>query len=319
MGAMIASGEAVPLERLQGMNPAMVSTLADHGVEDIESLANATVDEIAEYLDVSIDQAEALIGAAQAVVESARTTAEGEGEEGEGGEAQPEGAAEAASEEAPATEEATAADEQAPAEAGAESEVEMAGEREEGQTVVQHAASVEADPDADVGEVEPSEAMIAEGYDEAVETQPPFMAEDLSPDNLLAKDAAEPVAATEVEQMSADELLLQGAGRDLRPDTITPAPDIFSAEAAVIQNSGAFVEEERPNTLDEETSGIEEPTVRESDEEYEDSSVSPRADFASEASAPEVQVSSEPSLAGESAPTVENVADDEAEDASSNE
>src|SRR5947209_6890489 len=148
MGAMIASGEAVPLERLQGMNPAMVSTLADHGVEDIESLANATVDEIAEYLDVSIDQAEALIGAAQAVVESARTTAEGEGEEGEGGEAQPEGAAEAASEEAPATEEATAADEQAPAEAGAESEVEMAGEREEGQTVVQHAASVEADPDA---------------------------------------------------------------------------------------------------------------------------------------------------------------------------
>src|SRR4051794_66980 len=69
MGAMIASGEAVPLERLQGMNPAMVSTLANHGVEDIESLANATVDQIAEFLDVSIDQAEALIGAAQAVVE----------------------------------------------------------------------------------------------------------------------------------------------------------------------------------------------------------------------------------------------------------
>jgi hypothetical protein len=34
------------------------------------------------------------------------------------------------------------------------------------------------------------------------------MAEDLSPDNLLAKDAAEPVALTETEQMSADELLL---------------------------------------------------------------------------------------------------------------
>src|SRR5207248_11788677 len=114
-----------------------------------------------------------------------------------------------------------------------------------------------ADPNAEVGEVEPSEAMIAEGYDEAVETRPPFMAEDLSPDNLLAKDAAEPVAATEVEQMSADELLLQGAGRDLRPDTITPAPDIFSTEAAVIQNTGSFVEEERPSTPDEETSGIE--------------------------------------------------------------
>src|SRR5918998_3434456 len=86
MGAMIASGEAVPLERLQGMNPAMVSTLADHGVADIEGLANATVDDIADFLDVSIDQAEALIGAAAAVVESARANAEAEAAEGEGGE-----------------------------------------------------------------------------------------------------------------------------------------------------------------------------------------------------------------------------------------
>src|SRR5919197_1028416 len=84
MGAMIASGEAVPLERLEGMNPAMVATLAEHGISDIESLANATVDDIADYLDVSIDQAEALIGAAQAVVESARTAGEGEGEGAEG-------------------------------------------------------------------------------------------------------------------------------------------------------------------------------------------------------------------------------------------
>src|SRR5947209_6350281 len=313
MGAMIASGEAVPLERLEGMNPAMVDTLAEHGISDIESLANATVDDLAEYLDMSIDQAESLIGAAQAVVESARIAAEAEEAEAEG--------AEAAAEESPASEEATAEASGATAEAAAaEPEGEMAEEGEEFQTVEQHAASVEADPNAEVGEVEPSEAMIAEGYDEAVETRPPFMAEDLSPDNILAHDAAEPVAATEVEQMSADELLLQGAGRDLRPDTITPAPDIFSAEAAVIQNSGAFVEEERPNTLDEETSGVEEPTVRESDEEYEDSSVSPRADFASEASAPEVQISSEPAARSESAQSpVENVADDEAEDASSNE
>src|SRR5918999_3561927 len=81
MGAMIASGEAVPLERLQGMNPTMVSTLADHGVGDIEALATATVDDIAEFLDVSIDQAEALIAAAAAVVESARASAEDEGGE----------------------------------------------------------------------------------------------------------------------------------------------------------------------------------------------------------------------------------------------
>jgi N utilization substance protein A len=291
MGAMIASGEAVPLERLQGMNPAMVSTLANHGVEDIESLANATVDNIAEFLDMSIDQAEALIGAAQVVVESARVAAETEGEEGEGGEASGE-----------------------ESDASNEPGGEMA---EEGQTIEQHAVSVEADPDAEVGEVEPSEAMIAEGYDEAARTRPPFMAEDLSPDNILAQESAEPVALTEVEQMSADELILQGAGRDLRPDTITPAPDIFSSEAAVIQSTGSFDEEERPSTLDVETNDVGGGIVRESDEEYEDSPVSPRGDFATEASAPEVQTSSEPAATSEGEPApVENVSDDEADDAS---
>ena len=307
MGAMIASGEAVPLERLQGMNPAMVSTLANHGVEDIESLANATVDNIAEFLDVSIDQAEALIGAAQAVVESARVAAETEGEEGEG------------VEESAAPEEGAEAGADAPVEASNEPGDETAEEEEETRPVVQHAASVEADPDADAGEVEPSEAMIAEGYDEAARTQPPFMAEDLSPDNILAKESADPVALTEVEQMSADELILQGAGRDLRPDTITPAPDIFSSEAAVIQNTGAFVEEERPSTLDVETNDVGGGVVQMSDEEYEDSPVSPQGDFSTEASAPEIQTSSEPAAASEGEPApVENVAEDEADDASSN-
>ncbi|MDT5269504.1 MAG: transcription termination/antitermination protein NusA [Acidobacteriota bacterium] len=298
MGAMIASGESVPLERLQGMNPSMVSTLANHGVEDIEGLANATVDNIAEFLDVSIDQAEALIGAAQAVVESARVTAEEEGTEGEGGE------------------ESAAVDSSAEGEAADEPEGATAEAHEEGQTIEQHAASFEADPDADDREVEPSEASIAEGYDEAARTRPPFLAEDLSEANILAHDSAEPVAMTEVEQMSADELMLQGAGRDLRPDTITPAPDIFSTEAAVIQNTGSFVEEERPSTLDAEVAGIGEGTVQMSDEEYEESPNSPSAGFASEASAPEVQNSSEPGARSEGEPVpVENVSDDEAEDA----
>jgi N utilization substance protein A len=304
MGAMIASGESVPLERLEGMNPAMVSTLADHGIGDIEALATATVDDLAEFLDMSIDQAEALIGAAQAVVESARVAAESEGAE--------------AAEESEAGAESHASEETSAIEASSEpAEGEMSEEGEEGRTVEQHAASVEADPEADAGEVEPSEEMIAEGYDEAVRTRPPFLAEDLSPDNILARESADPVAMTEVEQMSADELILQGAGRDLRPDTITPAPDIFSAEAAVIQNSGAFVEEQRPSTLDVETESVGGSVVRTSDDEYEDSPISPRGDFASEASAPEVQTSSEPTARGEGDP-VETIADDEAEDASGN-
>jgi hypothetical protein len=114
-------------------------------------------------------------------------------------------------------------------------------------------------------------------------------------------------------------LILQGAGRDLRPDTITPAPDIFSSEAAVIQNTGSFVEEERPSTLDVETNDVGGSVVQTSDEEYEDSPVSPQGDFGTEASAPEIQTSSEPSARSEGEPApVENVADDEAEDASSN-
>jgi N utilization substance protein A len=303
MGAMIASGESVPLERLHGMNPTMVSTLADHGVNDIEGLANATVDDIAEFLDVSIDQAEALIGAAATVVESARVADEAEAAEGGGGE------------ESPETAEASAEVEDA-AESANEPEGEMTEEREEGQTIEQHAASVEADPDAEPREVEPSEASIAEGYDEAARTRPPFLAEDLSEANILAHDSAEPVAMTEVEQMSADELILQGAGRDLRPDTITPAPDIFSTEAAVIQNSGSYAEEERPSTLDAEGEGVPGGTVQMSDEEYEDAPASPRGDFADEASAPEVQNSSEPAAPSEGEPApVENVSDDEADDA----
>jgi hypothetical protein len=263
------------------------------------------VDDIAEFLDVSIDQAEALISAAAAVVESARATAESEGEEGV---AEGEESAEAVE---------ASADGEAASEGVTEPEGETAEGQEEGRVVEQHAASVEADPDAEQREVEPSEAMIADGYDEAARTRPPFLAEDLSEANILAKDSADPVAATEVEQMSADELILQGAGRDLRPDTITPAPDIFSTEAAVIQNTGAFVEEERPSTLDVEGHGAGGGAVQMSNEAYEDSPVSPRGDFASEASAPEVQTSSEPAAPDEGEPApVGNVSDDEADDAS---
>ena len=158
--------------------------------------------------------------------------------------------------------------------------------------------------------------MIAEGYDEAARTRRPSSPKTSRPQHPR-EESADPVAVTEVEQMSADELILQGAGRDLRPDTITPAPDIFSTEAAVIQNTGAFVEEERPSTLDVETHEGGGGIVQMSDEEYEDSPISPRGDFASEASAPEVQTSSEPAAPSEGEPApVENVSDDEADDAS---
>ncbi|HZI20795.1 MAG TPA: transcription termination factor NusA [Pyrinomonadaceae bacterium] len=298
MGAMIASGESVPLERLEGVTPAVVAALAEHGVNDIESLANTGVDDLTEFLDVSLDEAERLIGAARSVVESARAAAESE--EAEGTEASDGAGASAEGGET----------------GGGEVGGAVAEDREEGQTVEQHAASIEFDPEAGDRGVEPSEAMIAEGYDEAVESRPPFLAEDLSGNNILGSESADPVAITEVEQMSADQLLLQGAGRDLRPDTITPGPDISSAEAGVLYSTGSYDEETRPSTLADETAGVGDGVVRE-DEGEDSEPISPRSGLATEASAPEIQVSSEPSPASEGEPApVENVA--EAEDAPGN-
>jgi hypothetical protein len=76
------------------------------------------------------------------------------------------------------------------------------------------------------------EDLTAAGYDEAVEAGVPFSAEP----EILAQDSADPVALTEVEAASEDEIALQEAGRDLRPDTIVPAPDISAAEVAAIEN-----------------------------------------------------------------------------------
>jgi hypothetical protein len=95
----------------------------------------------------------------------------------------------------------------------------------------------------------------------------PFRAE---PD-ILASESADPVAGTEVEEMSADELALQEAGRDLRADTITPAADMTSTDAALL---------------------AEEEEAEEGDAPVEDDSpISPTVS-ATEVSAPEVQVSS---------------------------
>jgi hypothetical protein len=67
--------------------------------------------------------------------------------------------------------------------------------------------------------------MTADGYDEAVENGVPFTAEA----EIKAWDSADPVAVTEAEPISSDEIPLLETGRDLRPDTITPSPDITSS------------------------------------------------------------------------------------------
>ena len=184
MGALIASGESVPLSAIEGVTAQQAEGLAAHGINDIDALANTTVDDLVEFLDLSLDEAEVILNAAQAVI-ALRNRNLGEGEAAATGEIPEE----------------------------------------------QHAVSAEFDESIEAGEVEPNSEMTAEGYDEAVERGVPYHAEP----EILAQNSADPVAVTEIEPMPADEISLMEPGRDLRPDTITPSPDITSSGVAALE------------------------------------------------------------------------------------
>ncbi|MCA1626648.1 MAG: transcription termination factor NusA, partial [Acidobacteria bacterium] len=266
MGALIASGGAVPLTVLEGVTAATTSALAEHGIEDIDTLANTSLDDLVEYLDISFDEAESIIASAQIVVAVRdKSKAEETGDE--------ESAAEGAETVEGEGDEITESDETTGFVAVSEPLTEEGAPElmvDESEPIEQHAVSAEFDPSSHAGEVEPSEAMTAEGYDEAVEQRAPFQAEP----EILAQDSADPVALTEAEPVAADELILQEAGRDLRPDTITPSPDITSTGAAMFADEAAAEEAEEVPV-------------------EEDEPFAPLVD-ATEASAPEVQVSSAP-------------------------
>ncbi len=192
MGALIASGESVPLSAIEGVTAQQADALAEHGINDIDALAQTSVDDLVEFLDLSLDEAEVILNAAQAVVAMRDRSLHGEGETSEAGE-----------------------------------EGEAAGEQLE-----THAVSAELDESIEAGEVEPSNDMTAAGYDEAVEKGVPFSAEPV----ILARDSADPVPVTESEPFTEDEIVLQEPGRDLRPDTVTPSPEITSSDVAALDH-----------------------------------------------------------------------------------
>src|SRR5918997_4372420 len=68
MGALIASGGAVPLTALEGVTAATSAALAERGIEDIDTLANTPIDDLVEYLDTSLDEAQAILDSAQSIV-----------------------------------------------------------------------------------------------------------------------------------------------------------------------------------------------------------------------------------------------------------
>lgn len=82
MGKMMASGEAVPITALEGVTTSQAEILAEKGVDDVEKLAAVSVDDLVDFLDVSLDEAEAIRKSAAMIVELRNADDEGEQSEG---------------------------------------------------------------------------------------------------------------------------------------------------------------------------------------------------------------------------------------------
>lgn len=177
MGALIASGEAVPLSAIEGVTAQQAEALAEHGINDIDALAQTSVDDLVEFLDLSLDDAEVILQAAKAVIA-------------------------------------------------------MRDRSLHPETVNADSEELESTEGNEIDNTsEDSADSTAAGYDEAVERGVPFSSEP----EILARDSVDPVPVTESEAFSEEELTLLGAGKDLRPDTITPAPDITSSGAVAVE------------------------------------------------------------------------------------
>ncbi len=79
------SAPVVPLTFIEGITPSDSEALAEHGVETIEQLAEMAMDDICDWLDLSVDEAEDLLETAQEIAAARRERfAAAEEEEGSG-------------------------------------------------------------------------------------------------------------------------------------------------------------------------------------------------------------------------------------------
>ena len=78
---MMASGEAVPITALEGVSTSQADDLKVKGITDVEALAETSIDDLVDYLDISLDEAESILTAAKAVVEAKNKMAAEETEE----------------------------------------------------------------------------------------------------------------------------------------------------------------------------------------------------------------------------------------------
>jgi transcription termination/antitermination protein NusA len=81
MGKMMASGEAVAVSQLEGVSDSQADDLKAKGINDVETLAQTSIDDLVDILDVSFDEAEKILAAAKAVVEAKDLAANGPDEE----------------------------------------------------------------------------------------------------------------------------------------------------------------------------------------------------------------------------------------------
>lgn len=81
MGKMMASGEAVPITAIQGVTTNQAETLTEKGIADVEALAAASIDDLVDILDVSLDEAEEILASAKAIVEASAKDGESEKDE----------------------------------------------------------------------------------------------------------------------------------------------------------------------------------------------------------------------------------------------
>jgi N utilization substance protein A len=68
MGRLMAEGQPVPVTALEGVTANQADILREKGITDIQGLASATVDNLVDMLDTSLDEAEKIIAMAKAVV-----------------------------------------------------------------------------------------------------------------------------------------------------------------------------------------------------------------------------------------------------------
>ncbi|MCI0389811.1 MAG: transcription termination factor NusA [Acidobacteria bacterium] len=71
----IITAPEVKISSIEGISAGDSATLAEHGIETVEQLADGSVDDLSDWLDLSVDEAQELLDMAQAITEARRAHA----------------------------------------------------------------------------------------------------------------------------------------------------------------------------------------------------------------------------------------------------